>query len=72
MRALMIVLAGAAFLTVSAFAADTQVKQSAQSMAPRIVVASANMKQVQKATNAAKTENPVRVWSVEMACCEPQ
>jgi len=72
MRALRIVLSCAAFLTVSAFAADTQVKQSAQATAPKIVVASASMQRVQKAPKAAKTEAPVRVWSLEMACCEAQ
>ncbi len=72
MRALRIVLSCAAFLTFSAFAADTQVKQSAQSTAPKIVVASASMQRVQKAPSAAKTETPVRVWSLEMACCEAQ
>ena len=74
MRALTTVLSCAAFLTVSAFAADTQVKQSAQTTAPKIVVASAGMQRVQKAPDAAKTktETPVRVWSLEMACCEAQ
>jgi len=72
MRALRIVLSCAAFLTVSAFAADTQVKQSAQTTAPKIVVAAASMQRVHKAPKAAKTEAPVRVWSLEMACCEPQ
>ena len=74
MRALTTVLSCAAFLTVSAFAADTQVKQSAQTTAPKIVVASASMQRVQKAPDAAKTktETPVRVWSLEMACCEAQ
>jgi predicted extracellular nuclease len=55
-------------LTVSAFAADTQVASSEQ----RTVVASAEAKQVKKAPKAAKTQVPVRVWSLEMSCCEPQ
>ena len=73
MRALTTALSCAAFLTVSAFAADTQVKQSAQTTA-KIVVASVTTQRVQKAPDAAKTnpETPVRVWSLEMACCEPQ
>ncbi len=73
MRALTTVLSCAAFLSVSAFAADTQVKQSAQTTA-KIVVASATAQRVQKAPDAAKTktETPVRVWSLEMACCEAQ
>lgn len=71
MRALRIVLASAAFLTVSAFAADTQVKQSAQRTTPNIVVASAE-KQVKQAPSVAKTEVPARVWTLEMACCEAQ
>ncbi len=73
MRALTTVLSCAAFLTVSAFAADTQVKQSAQTAA-KIVVASATAQRVQNAPDAAKTktETPVRVWSLEMACCEAQ
>lgn len=80
MRALTIALSAAAFLAVSAFAADTQVKQSAQSASGKIVLVStsvpvsASMPRVQKekAPVAAKTEAPVRVWSLEMACCEPQ
>ena len=70
MRAL-IVLAGAALMSVSAFAADTQVKQSPQGMT-KIVVASADMRQVQRAPKAVKTDAPVRVWSLEMSCCEAQ
>ncbi|HVQ60574.1 MAG TPA: hypothetical protein VMS53_00675 [Burkholderiales bacterium] len=66
MRASMIVFAGALF-TVSAFAADAPVVRSEQ----RVVVASADAKQVKKAPKAAKTA-PVRVWSLEMSCCEPQ
>jgi hypothetical protein len=76
MRALRIVFASAALLTVSAFAADTQVKQSAQRTTPNIVVASAEKQVKQEASVAkaevAKTEAPVRVWTLEMACCEPQ
>jgi hypothetical protein len=69
MRALRIVFASAALLTVSAFAADTQVKPSAQN----IVVASAEKQvNVKQATRVAKTEAPVRVWTLEMSCCEPQ
>ena len=71
MRALRIVFASAAFLTVSAFAADTQVKPSAQGTTPNIVVASAE-KQVKQAPRVAKTEAPVRVWTLEMSCCEAQ
>jgi len=66
MRASMIVLAGALF-TVSAFAADAQVGRSEQ----RIVVASADAKQAKKTPKVVKTA-PVRVWSLEMSCCEPQ
>ncbi|TMH78647.1 MAG: hypothetical protein E6H49_13745 [Betaproteobacteria bacterium] len=73
MRALRIVIvfASAALLTVSAFAADTQVKQSAQRTTPNIVVASAE-KHVKQAPSVAKTEAPVRVWTLEMSCCEAQ
>ena len=71
MRALRIVFASAALLTVSAFAADTQVKPSAQGTTPNIVVASAE-KQLKQAPRVAKTEAPVRVWTLEMSCCEPQ
>ncbi|TMH38958.1 MAG: hypothetical protein E6H56_13585 [Betaproteobacteria bacterium] len=71
MRALRIVFASAALLTVSAFAADTQVKQSAQRTTPNIVVASAE-KHVKQAPSVAKTEAPVRVWTLEMSCCEAQ
>ena len=71
MRALRIVFASAALLTVSAFAADTQVKQSAQRTTPNIVVASAE-KQLKQAPRVAKTEAPVRVWTLEMSCCEAQ
>jgi len=71
MRALRIVFASAALLTVSAFAADTQVKLSAQGTTPNIVVASAE-KHVKQAPRVAKTEAPVRVWTLEMACCEAQ
>ena len=69
MRASMIVFAGALF-TVSAFAADAPVVRSEQ----RVVVASADAKQVKKAPKVAKTAKaaPVRVWSLEMSCCEPQ
>ena len=71
MRALMIVTAGAALLLGSAFAAGEQMEKSA---AQKIVVASAPVKQVKakKATKTAATEAPARVWSLEMACCEPQ
>ena len=71
MRALRIVFASAAFLTVSAFAADTQVQPSAQGTTPNIVVASAE-KHVKQAPRVAKSEAPVRVWTLEMACCEAQ
>ncbi len=71
MRALRIVFASAALLTVSAFAADTQVKQAAQRTTSNIVVASAE-KHVKQAPRVAKTEVPVRVWTLEMACCEAQ
>ena len=71
MRALRIVFASAALLTVSAFAADTQVKPSAQGTTPNIVVASAE-KHVKQAPSVAKTEAPVRVWTLEMSCCEAQ
>ena len=71
MRALKIVFAGAAFLTVSAFAADTQMKQPTQPTTSNIVVASAE-KHVKQAPRVAKTEAPVRVWTLEMACCEAQ
>ena len=43
MRALTTVFSCAAFLTVSAFAADMQVKQSAQTTASKIVVVAASM-----------------------------
>lgn len=75
MRALMIVTAGAALLLGSALAAGEQIEKSA---AQKIVVASAPtsapVKQVKakKATKTAATEAPARVWSLEMACCEPQ
>jgi len=73
MRALRIVFASAAFLTVSAFAADTQVQPSAQRTTPNIVVASAEKHvNVKQAPRVAKTEAPVRVWTLEMACCEAQ
>jgi hypothetical protein len=73
MRALKIVFASAALLTVSAFAADTQVKPSAQQTTPNIVVASAEKHvNVKQAPRVAKTEAPVRVWTLEMSCCEPQ
>ena len=77
MRALTIVVAGATFMFGSAFAAGVQMEKSAQGTAQKIVVASAQtsapMKQVKaKAPKAAATEAPVRVWSLEMACCEPQ
>ena len=83
MRALMIVFAGAAFLTSYAYADDAQVNKMASSTATKTVVASADIKNVQKAPKVAKTqmhkapevaqpEPYVRVWSVEMACCEPQ
>jgi len=56
MRALRIVFASAALLTVSAFAADTQVKPSAQGTTPNIVVASAEKQvNVKQATRVAKT-----------------
>jgi hypothetical protein len=67
MRALM-VLAGATLLAASVFAADTQVKNAAKPT----VVAAVSMKGVKQAPKSAKTEAPVRVWTVEMACCEPQ
>jgi hypothetical protein len=74
MRALMIVTAGAALLLGSAFAAGEQIEKSAQGTAQKIVVASASVKQVKakKVTKTAATEVPARVWSLEMACCEPQ
>lgn len=77
MRALMIVVAGAAFMFGSAFAAGVQMEKSVQGTAQKIVVASAQtsapMKQVKaKASKTAATEAPARVWSLEMACCEPQ
>jgi hypothetical protein len=83
MRALMIVLAGAAFLTAYAYADDAQVNKLSSNTATKIVLASSDMKQVQKppkvaktqvhkAPEAAQTGSYVRVWSVEMACCEPQ
>ena len=73
MRALKIVFAGAAFLTVSAFAADTQMKQPTQRTTSNIVVASAEKHvNVKQAPRVAKTEAPVRVWTLEMACCEAQ
>jgi hypothetical protein len=57
------ILVAACFLVVSStFAAEPQVQR----------VASVGIKQVQKAPTAAKTAAPVRVWSVEMSCCEPQ
>jgi hypothetical protein len=57
------ILVAACFLVVSStFAAEPQVQK----------VASVGTKQVQKAPTAAKTVAPVRVWSVEMSCCEPQ
>ena len=57
MRALRIVFASAALLTVSAFAADTQVKPSAQGTTPNIVVASAEKQvNVKQAPRVAKTE----------------
>jgi len=76
MRALMIVVAGATFMFGSAFAAGVQMEKSAQGTAQKIVVASAQasapMKHVKKAPKTAATEAPARVWSLEMACCEPQ
>ena len=77
MRALTIVVAGATFMFGSAFAAGVQMEKSAQGTAQKIVVASAQisapMKQAKaKAPKTAATEAPVRVWSLEMACCEPQ
>jgi len=83
MRALMTVLAGAAFLTAYAHADDAQMNKMASNAATRTVLASSDMKQVHKAPKVAKTqvhkapeaaqpEPYVRVWSVEMACCEPQ
>ncbi len=58
------ILVAACFLVVSStFAAEPQVQK---------VASVVGMKQVQKAPTAAKTAAPVRVWSVEMSCCEPQ
>ena len=78
MSALMIVVAGATFMFGSAFAAGVQMEKSAQGTAQKIVVASAQTSaptkhvKTQKAPKAAATEVPARVWSLEMACCEPQ
>jgi hypothetical protein len=69
MRALKIVVAGVAFLTVSAFAVDAQLKKAAHT-ATITAVASVETKQVQKAPKV--TTTPVRVWSLEMSCCDPQ
>jgi hypothetical protein len=67
MRAL-IVLAGATLLAMSAFAADTQVRNTSKPT----TVTSVGAKHAKKASKSAKTEAPARVWTVEMSCCEPQ
>ena len=76
MRALMIVVAGAAFMFGSAVVAGVETEKSAQEKAPKIVVASTHasgpVKHVKKAPKTAATEAPARVWSLEMSCCEPQ
>jgi hypothetical protein len=72
MRALMTVLAGAAFLTASAFAADMQPIKVAQNTVTKTVARSVDKKPAQRAPKVAQVDAPVRVWTVEMACCEPQ
>ncbi|HYT15147.1 MAG TPA: hypothetical protein VEL80_02005 [Burkholderiales bacterium] len=72
MRALRIVIAGVVFLTVSAFAVDAQLKKAASNTATIAAVASVGTKRAQKAPKVTPTNTPVRVWSLEMSCCEPQ
>jgi hypothetical protein len=70
MRALKIVVAGVAFLTVSALAVNAQLRKAAHNTATTTAVASVDTKQVQKAPEV--TTTPARVWSLEMSCCEPE
>jgi hypothetical protein len=68
MRAIYVV--AVCLLVSSAVAAEQGEKSALQgARAKPAVVAKAS---VSHATQQAKTEVPARVWSLEMACCEPQ
>ena len=76
MRAAILVV-GCLLISSSALATDQQVKNVAKSAAEKpvvmasVVVASAK-KPAHKAVQSKATDSPARVWTVEMACCEPQ
>ena len=63
---------GCLLISSSALATDQQVKNAAQSTAAKPVVVASAKKPARKAVQSAATDVPVRVWTVEMACCEPQ
>jgi uncharacterized protein YdeI (BOF family) len=71
MRAVLLV-AVCFLISSSAFAADQQVKNAAPSTAAKPVAIALATKPAHKAVQSAKTEVPVRVWTLEMSCCEPQ
>ena len=60
-------------ISSSAFAADQQVKKNAApGTAAKPVAVALATKPAHKAVQPAKAEVPVRVWTLEMSCCEPQ
>jgi len=67
------ILVAGCFLISSALAADQQVKNAASSAAAKpVVVALVTQKPAHRPAQSAKTDVPVRVWTLEMSCCEPQ
>jgi hypothetical protein len=67
------ILVAGCFLISSALAADQQVSNAAQSTAAKpVVVALVAQKTPQRPAQSVKTDVPVRVWTLEMACCEAQ
>jgi len=65
------ILVAGCFLISSALAADQQVKNAASGTAAKPVVV-ALVTQTHRPAQSAKTDVPVRVWTLEMSCCEPQ
>ena len=67
------ILVAGCFLISSVLAADQQVRNAAQSTAAKpVVVALVTQKTPHKPAQSANTDVPVRVWTLEMACCEAQ
>ena len=59
-------------ISSSALATDQQVKSMATNAAEKPVIVASAKKPARKPVQSTATDFPPRVWTVEMACCEPQ